>query len=209
VLHAGLYAAISGMEMITLFNVDLVGEDDKYTWINTLEDETSEMSDEHYEYEVTDNRNLIIEMVDGVKSSYKDSVIAQKLQYNLLREDSPFLKTREGKDNGKAVIAGLQKIISNLSKADDFIRNSRSENSESIIKLSSLTDVDDELFNDGGTDRPNFAADFNSLTDIIDFIEKLMTQQVDFNEEKDNGTALEFSLNIPPLSHSYGCSSSV
>ena len=198
VLHAGVNALISGMEMITLFNIDLVGADGKYTWVNDLEAELEQMKHDYYQHEFDEQtNNLHIRYYEGKKHAYRDSVIASIVRSHISSTSSKFMKVRDNKDHGKAVIAGLKGVTTKLIAADNFIRNTRTNNGTSIIKLSALTDVDNDLFNDGGTDRPNFAKDWNSLSDIIEFLDKLMTEQVDFAEEADDGTAINISLNIP------------
>ena len=52
------------------------------------------------------------------------------------------------------MIAAMKNITGKLLKADDFIRNKRTATTHNLIKLSALSEIDDKLFNDGGTQRP-------------------------------------------------------
>lgn len=193
VFDASIHALISSFEMITLFNVDLLDEDGTYTWVNETQTQSEKLNDILHSYTLDEKRNLAISYTTDYKRAFKDSTLAGILKYNLTHEGSTFLKVRSGKENGKAVLSGLQGIVNKLAAADDFIRNKRTDQSSNMIKLSNLAEIDSEIL--AGENKPNFAKDWKSLTDVISFMKKLMSEQVDFNEVE-NGKEINISVNL-------------
>ena len=193
-LNAALHSLLAGLEMITLLDVDILDQSGSYDWIDDVEN----YSEDGVIYSVEDGngyRNVHLEYRYDHDSAVRDSMLVAQLAYNVLSRPS-FLRVRPSKTNGSKVISAIQGIAGNLSAADNFIHNTRTNHSNNLIRLTNLTEIDSEIADGAGnTDNPNFVQSWTSLADVIEFFNDMVRGPVTFNETID-GKTINLTINL-------------
>jgi hypothetical protein len=186
VFDAALHALAASFEMAVAYDVDLYGPDGTYGWVDDLR----EITDSDYgcasTYDLTpvdsdsvQQYDLDLYYVSGESDAHAESLMVRVLHHNLANRPA-FLGLR---GDGSVMASAGQDLLGTVGKLEaavDFIRNREIETEENVIKLTDLTDIDEGL---GDPDVPNFAKDFTTVEDVLDFTRSLLTGVVPFSEE--------------------------
>jgi len=165
-------------------DVDLYGPDGTYNWIDEMNNlETGSP----YCGEAVVVEQGAIDALDYYwtygqerRDLMADSLLITVLYYNF-EVRTAFLSLR---DNGAALGDAHDDLVATLGKleaAAAFIRNRNDNSEERVVKLADLTDLDSDISSD--PNKPNFAKNFDTLEDVIQFLENLFSGPVDFTEQ--------------------------
>jgi len=177
IFRASLYSVMASMKMATLYDMDMFDEDGTYDWLDEL---TFEYDDEITDYEYDAGTQTLYLEYDYYEYVAVESLVIHILQYNL--EDRPgFMQYRSG-NTPASIQSDLENILADLQNAVDYIYSEGDDQTNDIIKLEYLVEFNEEIvnMNPGG---PNFTQDWDSIDDIIAWVEQLLDGEYTFNEE--------------------------
>jgi hypothetical protein len=198
VFDASLHALAAGFGMAIARDMDLLGPDGTYNWLNeltSLEEMTDPWCAQAYQlHSATPYDSIDVFYQSNYGSAHADSLFIRILYHNL-ENRSTFLALR---DNGEALQNAGDDLLGTLEKLEngvDFIRNIReNETEENVIKLTDLTDIDASL---SGPNVPNFAKNFTKIEDVVEFVRSLLTDVVPFSEELGpNHVTFQWQMNL-------------
>ena len=180
IFRASVYAVCAAMKMITLYDVDLFDENGTYDWIHDIEDDGYYYGcDTFYVKIIDDEKWLYLEYHEDLSEAKNDSLFAHIMKYNL-EERTDFLKFRAG-NTPSAIKSDLEHILEDLQKAVDYIFAETDDQTDDILKLEYLTELNDEI-SEHDPDAPNFTQDWDTINDVIDWVESLLSSPYTFEE---------------------------
>ena len=213
---ASLHALRAGLRLMTGYNYDLPGVDGTYNWVEDLyldywPDENppwwvwSEYPlydwyfyDYYYlaEYERIESGELDELHVRKIHPACNDSLVAAILQDNVA-EGSDFLCLRSDVFSGETelVEAGndLHTMLELLQDGLAAIRAEDDYQGDDIIKLGYLTDLDADV--SGCTDCPTFAQSWQSIEDVIAWVQEVLSGPYRLQEEID-GQLVDVTIDL-------------
>jgi hypothetical protein len=177
---ATLHALRAGFGIATAYDCDFFGPDDTYGWIDDVMH--LEGGENCADYAIIDgpSGDTLDIAYPSYSSAETDSILIAVAHYNFAHRDS-FLTLR----NGGAVMNGakldLAASIGKLEGSVNFIKNVReNETEQNIIKLTGLSELESNIGDPAG---PNFAKEFQSIEDILNWVRELMSGPMQFSEE--------------------------
>lgn len=201
--HAATYAARAGLRMLTAYDFSLPGDDLTYGWIDNMRDLDGCSSPGMFEEIGTSGDWRAIHRYYFDRAPYQaseDSVIVAVAKWNL-ENRAAFLTQSYG---------GMSEAFDDLMATRDYVAAAvaaiRGETDadgqeNDIIKLSQLTDIDSDIAN--GSDKPNFAASFQTIDDVLDWLDnEVMSGQLVVSEDNDHGCPMTFTVDLPGFFHS-------
>ena len=187
---ASIHALRAAFKMAVSYDMDILGPDGTYAWIDAL----TELDDDLWcpSHEIVsaggiDSLKLYYD--NNYKEGRMDSIGMRVVHHNL-ENRTEFLKL---KDDGSTMISARDDIftmIDRLQSSIAFIRGRNNESEDNVIKLSDLTDLDNNL---PGENPPNFAASFSSIEDVLSWVETSLL----------GSDGVSFTENIGPLNTPY------
>jgi hypothetical protein len=205
---AALRATRGGLRMMTAYQTDLFGPDGTYGWIEHL-DPVRMVPPEVDRYEVlpgpTAGDTLRISEYDyGWYAATGDSIMAAVLRANL-QSDSSFLTLRTDPYSGQSALQGAYEdvgaVLAKIESAVEYIRAEEGDQENDIIKVGYLTDLDGEISCGDDPDCPSFAADWETLEDVIDWLQIVLSGPYDL-EETINGFPISIRIDLTAWLHS-------
>ncbi|MDP6529175.1 MAG: hypothetical protein QGI43_05755 [Gemmatimonadota bacterium] len=190
VFDASLRAALVPFLLLTAFDMDMVGTDGTYGWVDEMEaaraslpgGEPARIEDDGF-----GGSRLVYEL-RYFCTPYPDSILFEALRFNY--EDREDFLTRRGTqmdDAYDALLAARDKLESAVAA----IRAESDGQEDDIIQIGSLMEIDTEIEND--PDKPDFATDFTTIEDVLAWVETLITETYTLEAE---GPAGPFTLDI-------------
>ena len=193
---ASLHCLRAGLRVMLGYNLEPVDGDGTYDWIEEMDD-----YNEYYNFYIVEDRVPTdflhrFEVWDSVKP---DSLLMTVLQANM-EEGGPFLTLRIDPYSGETMLqeagADLNTALDKLQAGLDYIRAEGDDQSDDIIELGFLTDLDQDI--DDCVDCPNFAAGWDEIEDVIDWIETVLGGSYLLEEEID-GRAISVTVDLYQL----------
>jgi len=178
---ASVHALRSAFGFAIAYDYDLVGPDGTYGWIDDLFDLEQGGSDcARYALTVGEGGGDTLAIYDRCGSATVDSLMIAVLHHNLAHR-SGFLALRQSGAVLSAAGQDLNGMIDKLEASVNFIKNVRTgETEQNVIKLSNLTDLQSDL---GKPDAPNFAKDFHTIEDVLDWARDFASGEMLFSEQ--------------------------
>jgi hypothetical protein len=190
---ASVRALAAAFGMAIAYDMDLLGPDGTYGWIDDLRalhefvyDHGSPLDSSYGRW--SEPPCPIVELTDDTlegifgynyQVALEDSLVLAIGYHNF--ENRPAFLTLQNDVLGQAH-QDLLAMIDKLDAAVDFIRNHRQdENEENLIKLTDLTDFDSEI--PGEFNEFNFSKDFAKAEDVTAFARGLLSGPYTFNEK--------------------------
>lgn len=186
--HAALHAARAAFHIVTGWDVDLLDAAGTYDWIDPLLD--LDLCEESVELEQLRGGVRWIQTYQDFESATTDSTIVAMLIRNLT--ERPAFLTPRGTHLADAA-DDLAGFVARLQDAVDAIRAEGDDQADDLIKIGDLMDLDAEIAE--GDDRPDFAAGWTSIEDVLDWAETVATGTFSLVEETPDGT-LELDINL-------------
>jgi len=195
--HAALHAARAAFRMLTAYDLGLPGPDGTYGWIDDAR-AIHRCGNQRY-FEPIGGGSPYRRMVDvsygsstgNPKSAAEDSVIVAIAVYNLESTTSGFLRRRT--DGMAQAWDDLRAVRDNLEAAVASIRTETDPQENDIVKIADLVDLDDEIANGEG---PDFAQNFTTIEDVLDWVESVMTGPYFLSETGSNGP-INITVDLP------------
>jgi hypothetical protein len=181
--HAATHAARAAFRLLTAYDLGLPGPDGTYGWIDTMNDIPTCERDGEFELVSADSsRRISINYGQDPGSAAKDSVGVAIIQYNL--EQRPdFLRQRTGGLAG--VLADMRRIRELLSLGVAAVKGESDDQMNDVIKIVDLTDIDQDIAN--ATDPPNFAENFTTIEDVLNWVNQILSGPYDVQEDGEFG----------------------
>lgn len=194
---AALRALRAGLRIMTAYSVDIFGPDGTYDWIEDLLDAPRDW----YESEVVPGPASGDTLkVTHYYSAAQDSLLIAILQYNL-SPGSSFLTLHTDPYSGRTAMQNaaldLGSVLGKLESALDYIRNEDDPQDNDIIQIGMLEDLDGEIGN--CTDCPSFAQDWQTVEDVINWLQSVLSGPYTLHEEIEPGVFLDLTVNISAL----------
>jgi len=186
--HAALHAARAAFHIVTGWDVDILDAAGTYDWIDPLLE--LDLCDESVELEPVEGGIRWITTYQDVESATVDSTIVSMLIRNLT--DRPDFLTPRGTHLADAA-DDLADLVARLQDAVAAIRGETDDQADDLIKIGDLLDLDAEI--DDADDRPDFAAGWSSIEDVLEWAETVATGTFSLVEETPDGT-LELDVNL-------------
>jgi hypothetical protein len=183
--HAGLLAARAGLRILTAYDYGLPGADGTYGWVDEIVD-LDECSFESF-FEPIGGGSPYYRLVQRGYGRTRaeatvDSVAAAILRYNLEQRPA-FLASRN--DGMTRAFDDLLAVRNLLEAGVAAIRAEGDAQENDVIKIADLTDLDDDIASGG--DRPNFATNFTTVEDVLDWVEAVLSGPYQVDEDGDLG----------------------
>jgi hypothetical protein len=181
VFAASLYALRSAMYCATAYDLDLYGPDGSYQWLDDMADLFDELLVRLFccDYELIE-----LGAVDDLRKRCSNSFEAEvestlvRVAHHNLENRSDYLSLRSGGQVLANSHADMVQALDVLEAATAFIR-SHPGDEENVIKLADLTDLDQEMRD---ADEANFSREWTKIEDLTDFIGRLLSGPVQFQE---------------------------
>ncbi len=164
--------------MLTAYNWDLIGADGTYNWIDQTNADYAPASfnpDQPYNYTV---ENQVAKLHywdywdrDEYSMPYRDEVAAKTLKHNL--ENNPAFATLNQTRLTKAK-NNILGAAADLTSGIDYIENETDDQSNDIIKLQYISDLNEDISNHD-PDNPPFMQSWTEVGDVIDWLESLIS----------------------------------
>ncbi|MBD3335625.1 MAG: hypothetical protein GF355_08920, partial [Candidatus Eisenbacteria bacterium] len=191
---AALRAARAGLKIATSYNLELLGPDGTYNWIDDIRN--ADECDEFGYLEPYDDQYRIITVYRDRTQASQDSMMISILQYNL--EQSPEFLSR--RDNRMAsAYADLQAARDQLAAGVAAIREEQDGQTDDIVKIADLVELDEEIQEE--RDRFRFSENFTTIEDVLEWIDEVLTGTYHVSEEGDFGE-IEFDVRLSALFNS-------
>ncbi|MFH1843305.1 MAG: hypothetical protein ABIF77_08845 [bacterium] len=195
---ASLRALRAGLRIMTGYNVDIFGPDGTYDWIEDLLD----LEDDYDTAEIipgTAGGDTLV--ITRYNLAQIDSVLMEVVSYNVSTPSSAFLTLRTDPYSGRTALqnAGvdLGTMLARLEAALDFIRNENDPQDDDVIQLGFLTDVDSDIAD--CEDCPAFAEDWETIEDVIDWVQVVLAGPYTIDVEDGFGDPAELTVNLSVL----------
>jgi len=177
---ATLHALRAAFGIAIAYDCGFAGPDGTYDWI----DDVRRVEDQENcaDYSVVDGPSG--DTLNVVQPSYSDaesdSILIVVAHHNLANRPA-FLTLRSGGGVMNSAKLDLIAAIGKLEGSANFIKHVREDETEqNIIKLTNLSELESDL---GDPEGPNFAKDFQSIEDVLDWVRDLMSGPMQFSEE--------------------------
>lgn len=188
--ESSIYAVCAGFREITLYDVDILDENDSYDWLENLQDDYEDWFIEDEQIDDT----LYINKYWGYTEAVNDSIIISMLKDNLENREE-FLAYRDG-NSGTAIQTDLVAMIAKLELARDKILAETDDQVNDIIKIEYLNELDNVIA-DHPEDAPNFMQDWNTFQDVLNWLNGLITGPVTFTEDfNGDGEDEQFTIDL-------------
>lgn len=176
---ASLYALRAAFRMAISYDMDFVGPDGTYNWV---EDLIMMQERDCAAFDIdpgSGNDTLNIYFMYNYVQAVSDSVFVAVAHHNLENRNG-FLTLRGGGDLLELAHQDLLGMIGKLEGSVDFIKNVRAgETEQNVIKLADLTGLESGL---GDPNSPNFARDFQTIEDVLAWARDFTGGPVQFTE---------------------------
>jgi hypothetical protein len=186
VFDAAIHALRAAFRMATAYDVDLFGPDGTYDWIEDMVsiDQGGPLPESCAYYERVpgvSHDTLYLYWSDRSRGeAMVDSIMFSVLHYNL-EDRTNFLRLREGGSVLEAAHQDMLNVISKLESSVYFIKYVREgETEHNVIKLSDLTGMESDL---GDPYGPNFAKNFSTIEDVLEWVEDFISGPMEFTED--------------------------
>ncbi|MCK4956962.1 MAG: hypothetical protein KAS49_04955, partial [Candidatus Cloacimonetes bacterium] len=120
-----------------------------------------------------------------------DSLLFHILKYNIA--DRPGFGTFRSGNLPNEIKSDLEAILYDLQNVVDYVSSETDDQSDDIIKFDYITQWNNDINNI--QDAPNFASDWQTVDDIISWVETLLDGPVTFNEDL-HGDGIQVELTI-------------
>lgn len=199
-LDASFATLKSGLLLFTTYNFDVwtSASDKSYNWISDLN-----RLDDNFEYESINTYSL---NSDTLQITYENIVTNEAtefyeytydlMKYNLGRSD--FLTIRS--ENHAKAYAALKSVPEKIRKAVEALENESDNQEDDLIAQVDLSDINGEMQDIAGEMIAEgfssiFADNFKSPTALADFVETLLNEPYNFNQNID-GIAFDITVDI-------------
>jgi len=203
---ASIHAVRAAFKIAISYDYEFFGPDNTYNWIDDLRNGGNNYPNNDTtftdcpKYDITyegEDRNLNLYYRYGYNDARTDSILIAVLYHNL-EERQGFLTLR---NNGSTMESAHQDILEMINKLEAsvyFIRHIRkNETEDNVIKLTDLTELDSNI---PGNDPPNFASQFKTVEDVLEWAKSFVTETVEFTERLGpNQTPFTWKTNISVL----------
>ena len=194
---ASIHALRAAFSIAISYDYEFFGPDNTYNWIDDLQSETYHSCSNYDTTSTGGVRTLNLYYSYGYNDARTDSILITVLYHNL-EERQNFLTLR---DNGSTMESAHQDILEMIDKLEasvDFIKHIRkNETEDNVIKLTDLTELDSNI---PGNDPPNFASQFETIEDVLEWARSFVTGTIEFTENLGpNHTPFTWKTNISVL----------
>jgi hypothetical protein len=179
--RASIYLIDAAFQMMMLYDLDLIDRNGTYQWVDTYETLKNAPSEESsYRTQTISAKNwLFLNYYLNRSNAKADSLLMDNIKYNV-QTRSGFLSYRTGK-SGLTVKNDLTAFLQDLENSVTSITSETDDQTNDIIKLSYITDLNTELAIQQ-TGIPNFTQSWTSITAIIQWFKSLLSSPYTFNE---------------------------
>ena len=198
--RATVYVTIAAMKILTLYDVDLYDAKGTYDWLDDLDFDSDDDDDDDYwsmkEYrtEIIDGKKYLIQYYEDDDDCSGDSLLVSVFKHNLHNRDN-FLKFKQGKSPA-SIKADLENALVDLQNTVDYVTAEGDDQSDDIIKMSDITEMNDDL-SDPRPDDPEFTQEWKTVDDVIDWLETMLNSPYTITE-KDISFQLDISKFFSP-----------
>jgi len=186
-----VYAAFN---MMVAYDFDLKDDQNSHGWLNEfLEiEENHEYTEDVYDYSL-ENGNLTVYRYDsgyswGLADAQREEFVGKLIKYNL--EHKPSFGTISGQNYLNKARDAIRAAAADIRSGTDYIMNETDDQSNDVIKKENIISLNNE-FSSIDENDPNFMQGWTSIHDVADWVETVLTQSYQLNE---NGVT--FSVNL-------------
>lgn len=196
--HAAMHAARAAFRIAIAYDYGIPGEDGTYDWIDDIRNQQDCYEVGYFQQTrggiQYDAYQIYYEHSFG--SAAQDSIGIATVQYNL-ENRSAFLTLR--RDVMEAAFQDILDARDLLESAAAAIRGETDDQTNDAVRIADLVDIDDDLASPD-PDRPNFAEDFTTVEDVLDWIDQVLSGPYAVSEDGRNGP-IQFTVDLHALFH--------
>jgi hypothetical protein len=188
---ASLRAARAGFLIMNSYDLDLPGPDGTYHWVDEIRDIESTVCDQRAEVRpiAASPYYQVVQYSSNDEEMAGDSVLAAVAEYNLMQRPA-FLRARV--DRMSNALQDLQTLRYKLELGVTAIRAEDDPQEDDVIRIADLIDTDSEI---RSWTRPQFAANFTSIEDVLGWVETVLSGTYHVSESGDCGP-IEVDVNL-------------
>jgi hypothetical protein len=187
---ASLRVARAAFRIFVSYDFDLWGDDMTYGWLDEIR---SLDFCENYSIVVPGAAaDTLIDVNAELESAARDSILFEVLQHNLDR--AAFLALDGNQMN--AAWTDLRTARDMLQGSVEAIHGEGDPQEDDVIKIADLTDIETDLA--GWDDRPNFAEHWETIEDVLTWVETVMSGTYHISEDGPHGP-IELDVNLSAL----------
>lgn len=199
--HAGLLAARAGLYIGTAYDYDVLGEDGTYGWIDEARQwERARPWAASLQPIVGSTDSAVVYLTfNRLTQAKRDSVVLEALRYNLTSRPQ-FLAARNNRMS--AALSDIRAVRDKLDEAVAAIRSEPDDQGDDVIKISTLTDWDREIQQDGSIVPRIQGETFTSVEDVLEFVDRALNGSIyhlQFEAPGRPETAFTLDVNISAL----------
>lgn len=183
--------------MLTAYDYDMVGADGTYNWIQQISQNYAPTDFvggwDPFDYQV-DNQVLNIYYWDywdewDYSEPFQMEVAAKTFRHNLVDENTFGTLNQSRLNKARQSILDAANDIEN---GVNSIQNETDEQSNDVIKLQYIIDIEDEIANQD-PDKPSFMQSWNDIDDVISWLESIVNSGT-FDVEAEDGLVVTVSI---------------
>jgi hypothetical protein len=200
--RSSLYAVQAFMQMLTLYDVDLLDSNGSYDWLKKLTTENIYDEYDFFEGEFYNFKRVLTQSNDtlyirGYYGSFTaDSIIASVVKSNI-ENRSAYLKFRSGK-TPEAVKQSLLNFLYDIENSYSYITSETDDQNNDLIKQFNIIDLNAQVtyLNESGTINHTFI----NITDLINWLKSTINgTSFQITKYDEFGVPIIFSVNIGSL----------
>ncbi|KPK95923.1 hypothetical protein AMJ80_02850 [bacterium SM23_31] len=179
--RASVFATNAAFKLLTLYDMDLFDAAGTYNWVDAYDiDDDYFWGPSYYRTEMIEGSKWLFAYYNySLYEAKIDSLLFSVLKHNLQNRNT-FLSYRSGK-SPVLIKTDLEDALQDIQSAVDYIFDESDNQSDDIIKISHLTDINDEI-SDHSPGYPQFSQNWSTIYDVIDWLEVVLNNPYDIEE---------------------------
>lgn len=192
--RAAMNLIFAAFNMIVAYDMDIKDRDNSYDWVQDFADiEMQQFPEgEVYDFNLTDG-HLILYYYDWdyaweLYDLNRTEFLARLLQHNL--EHNASFGTIASQNYLNAARNAIIAAADDVRNGTDYILDENDNQDNDVIKIENILSMNDN-FDDIDENDPSFMQDWNSINDVADWIESILSQSFELQENN-----VEFSVDL-------------
>lgn len=193
--RASVYALQAAFNMMVAYNMDMVGQDNTYQWIEDFVniDAPNVNTDDVKAYHV-DGSTLVLERWvdwydDSYEEAYRDEMMQKVVKYNM--DNSTTFSTLAEPARLAAARNALLNAIADIVSGSDYILAETDAQNNDIIKIENIVSFNDEHLPPSDENGPNFVQDWDTINDMCAWFDNFLNGSIQMHEND-----VDFQINV-------------
>jgi len=193
--RASVYALQAAFNMMVAYDMDLVGMDNTYQWIEDFVnlDAPNVNTDEITGYHVEGSTLVLDRWVDWYdhnwEEAYRDEMMEKVVEYNM--ENNPTFSTLAEPARLAAAKNALLNAIADIVSGSDYILAETDAQNDDIIKIENIVSFNEDDLPPSDENGPNFVQNWDTINDMCDWFNNFLNGSIQMHEND-----VDFHVNV-------------